>query len=451
MEFITEPQREVPIADEVDLCVVGGSCTGVFAAVRAARLGLRVGLIEQHYMLGGMATTAYITHWHSTLDSKDDGKVIGGLLDEVIHRLRRRNAILELPPPTRTQYKFNPAALAYELDHLIRENGIRTFLGARFSVPILKGNRVDAVVIEDKSGRRAIKASYYIDASGDGDLLTRAGFETVKQTPLQPASYQIMASGIDDVFENYSDLDIWQEVRSLAEKYQFPDSNPWIDVVPGVTGINNIFGPRMQGVDASDPDQLTQATLEGRRTAVAYLDMIRDRFPEHSHRIAVASFAQHLGIRETRKALCHYHLTGDDLLSGKVFEDAIANGTYPVDIHHPEGTLLRYLDGRECVITPAGEITWRTWRSPDTETPRCYHIPYRSLVPKKAVNLLCAGRLIDADRNAYGATRVMVNCNQTGEAAGVAAAIALDEGIEVGEVDATKLRYVLSAGGSIII
>jgi hypothetical protein len=315
----------------------------------------------------------------------------------------------------------------------------------------MRGQQVDAIVIEDKSGRRAIKARLFIDASGDGDLLRRAGFAAIQHQPLQPVSYQVLASGIQQLADASPGLDIWQEVRALAHQHGFPDSNPWLGPLPGLPALNNVFGARLNGVDASDPDQLSQAYLEGRRLAMAYLAMIRERFPQAAEQIALVAVAPALGVRETWHACCRHRLSRDELLYGEPFEDAIANGTYPVDVHHPDGTKLLYLDGREHVMSTGGEGVWRRWRAEGEATPACYHIPYRSLVPQGASNLLVAGRLIDADRDAYGAIRVMVNCNQTGEAAGVAAALALEAQIAVGDVPPRQLRNALAAGGSLVL
>jgi FAD dependent oxidoreductase len=121
-----------------------------------------------------------------------------------------------------------------------------------------------------------------------------------------------------------------------------------------------------------------------------------------------------------------------------------------VDIHHAAGTILRYLDGREEHIARDGSRTHARWREPHAAAPPYYRIPYRSLVPREAANLLVAGRLIDADREAFGAVRVMVNCNQMGEAVGVAAALALRGSHQVAHVPAAALRAALVAGGSLL-
>jgi hypothetical protein len=203
-------------------------------------------------------------------------------------------------------------------------------------------------------------------------------------------------------------------------------------------------------VDASDPDHLTRALISGRRVARAFLAALCHRFGPRAKRLVLAGWPMALGVRETWHARCLHRITEKELLSGKAFPDAIAHGTYPVDVHHPEGTLLRHLDGREERLRPGGSAVVRRWRARRGPTPRCYQVPYRALVPRAARNLLVAGRLLDADRGAYGALRVQVNCNQTGEAVGVAAWLALDGNLDAGEVDPALLRGRLADGGSLM-
>ena len=444
---ITEPARRTPVAWEGDLCVVGGSCTGVFAAVRAARLGLSVAVVEQNTLLGGTATAAQVNEWHSTLDTSGTRTIIGGLTAEVIARLRRREAVREIVPPGRSQYRFNSAEMAVELDELAREHGLRVFFGARCVAAVREGDTVRAALVEDKSGRRAIRARVFIDASGDGDLLRRAGFAAYQRPPLQPVNMQALVAGLDGLDEKT----VWHEVRGLAAAHGYPEgtSSPWFFDYPGAPqGVRNIFGPRISGVDASDADALSTAYAEGRRQHRALLDMIHTRYGRRAH---ILAWAQALGVRETWHARCRHQLTGAELLNGTRPDDAIAQGTYPVDVHNPDGTVLRYLDGREHSVNAAGEREERFWRDPALPTPPCYFVPFRALVPTGTDNLLVAGRLLDADRDAFGAVRVMVNCNQTGEAAGTAAALAVRGSLAPGSVDPGALRATLAAGGSILV
>ena len=156
-------------------------------------------------------------------------------------------------------------------------------------------------------------------------------------------------------------------------------------------------------------------------------------------------------MRETWHARCRHRLTGNEILHGEPFADSIAQGTYPVDIHSAEGTILRYLDGREEVVAKDGSHAWHRWQPDNAPVPACYHIPYRTLLPLEADNLLVAGRLLDADREAFGGVRVMVNMNQTGEAAGVAAALAHRSSTGFPQVNPAHLRTTLNSGGSLLL
>lgn len=447
---VHEPAREIQVAWRADLCVVGGSCTGVFAAVRAARLGLSVALVEQTAVLGGSATAAQVNDWHSVLDSRGEAPIIGGLTREVVERLRARGSLVEISPVTRSQFQFNSADLALELDALVREHRIRVFLCARCVAAARRAGQIEAAIIEDKSGRRAIVAKVFVDASGDGDLLRSAGFSARRPEVLQPVTMQALVGNFSRLHARYPNARPWSDLPARAPEHGYPLANsvPWVYPWPGLDDVRNIFGPRLQPVDASDADALSAALFEGRRCHRALIDMARAAYPEAPLQIVALPHA--LGVRETWHATCLHRLTGVELLSGEAFPDSIAQGTYPVDVHSPSGVVLRYLDGREESISREGIKVWTRWRPESEPTPRCYHIPYRALVPRDAANLLIAGRLIDAERDAFGAVRVMVNCNQMGEAVGVAAALALRLDVSVADVPVGLLRSTLVKGGSLL-
>ena len=445
---ITEPARSTPLCHEADLCVVGGSCTGVFAAVRAARLGLSVALVEQNTLLGGMAVAAQVNEWHSVNDTAGARRIIGGLTLEVVERLRRRGVLQEISPVHRSQFRFNSAELAVELDELVRAHRIRVFLAARCVAAVREGARITAAIIEDRSGRRAIAARYFVDASGDGNLLRHAGFAAEKPSVLQPVNLQAIIAG----FDAFSQPPAWPDLQAHLAAHAYPEANgrPWFFPVPGAPALRNLFGARLNGIDASDADAHTAALFEGRRLHRAYLDILQTHTAT-AEPLPVVAWAHALGVRETWHARCLHRLAGDEILGGNVFSDSIAQGTYPVDIHSAEGTILRYLDGREEVVPKTGEPLWRRWNPEGTPVPACYHIPYRSLLPLGADNLLVAGRLLDADREAFGGVRVMVNMNQTGEAAGVAAALACRFSCSLASVSIPALRAELNAGGSLLL
>ena len=213
-----------------------------------------------------------------------------------------------------------------------------------------------------------------------------------------------------------------------------------------------VAGTRVHNADCSIADELTRAEIESRRQIGAMCDILRSHYTG-GETLSLIQVPSYIGIRETRHTKCLHSLTEKEVLEGKRFHDSIANGSYRIDIHYSQqaGLTFRYLDGREIYVEPGKPDVIKRWREPLAEDPTFYQIPYRSLVPEGSKNVLVAGRLIGVDRGAYGAIRVMVNCNQTGEAAGVACALAFDAKVDVDRVNSDTLRETLKREGSIII
>jgi hypothetical protein len=317
-----------------------------------------------------------------------------------------------------------------------------------FAAPHVVDGKLEAIFVENKAGRGAIKAQMFIDATGDGDLAARLGCETYFASHLQPATTCALFSGWESLdFKGRS----YQEVLlEHAAKFNLPEGFIWGGYVPGSKNYM-LAGTRVYGVNPADADDLTAAELEGRRQVRAIMDIFREAAPDNE--LSLAALPARIGLRESRHVRCGYQLTGDDVLSGRRFPDPIANGSYRVDIHHQDkpGITLRYLDGREIYSRPGHPPQEGRWRAESAENPTFYQIPFRSMVPGTHPNLLIAGRMIDADPQAHAAIRVMVNMNQTGEAAGVAAHLALAGEGDVRKLDIDRLRSTLQAGGSIII
>lgn len=446
---VLEPANTLPIAAEVDVCVVGGSCTGVFAAVRAAQAGLRVALVEANGFFGGVGTAAIVNVWHSLFDTEGERRILGGLTQTMIDRLQARDAVRLRSPKDKDVYAyFNAAELAIELDRLVLEHPtIRPFLHARFARPLMaEPGFATHAVIEDKSGRRAIRAAVFIDATGDGDLLHRAGLPVRKAERPQPPTLCPVFSGLDAVRQRHPEFTL-QAVLDPARGGGLQHVFQWSSPIVGVPGLNFAAITRVQGADTADGDSLTAAEMEGRRQVRVICDVINRDFPSDGA-FRLAFLPTSIGIRESRHAVSTYRLTEADVLGGHRFADAIACGSYRVDVHHGAGITFKHLDGRtlDMLVDAAnGRPRWEEgrWRPATAENPTFYQIPYRSLVPQGARNILCAGRLVDADEGAYGAVRVMVNCNQTGEAAGAAAALAVANRQDVASLDAAAIRAML--------
>jgi len=452
VDTIREEPREIPIAADCDICVIGGSCTGVFAAVSAARLGAKVAVVEDNGFFGGVATASLVNIWHSIYDTTGKKQIIAGLTTEVIERLKKRSAVFVSKPTESRHFVLNTEELKTELDELVMEAGVRPFLHTRFVSPIMKDGRLVAIAVEDKSGRRAIRASYFVDATGDGDLIARMGLPSYKRDHLQPPTTCAIIRGLAEIKKNHPEFSLNRAAFDPQHPKALKAGFLWSAGVPGSQDDTMVAGTRVFGADCSDADQLTKAEIEGRRQVRAMCDILRENFVDDES-VPLAALPAKIGIRETRHAHCHHQLTETEVLTGKRFPDAIANGTYRVDIHHADkpGITFRYLDGREEYVAPNEARKVGRWRDEVSENPTFYQIPYRSLIPQGANNVLAAGRIIDADQGAFGAIRVMVNCNQTGEAAGTASYLALNEGTSVAKVDIEKLRKTMQKKGAIII
>jgi hypothetical protein len=212
-----------------------------------------------------------------------------------------------------------------------------------------------------------------------------------------------------------------------------------------------LAGTRIYGVNCSKAEELTKTEIEGRRQIRAILDMIRKYGKDLN--VGLVGLPSYVGIRETRHIGCLYQVTDDDALYGKTFDDAIANGSYVLDLHHQDkpGITFRYLDGTQRYSRPGFPEEKSRWRKETAVNPTFYQVPLRSLIPGKYNNLIVAGRMLDASVISFSGIRVMVNMNQLGEAAGVTSYLALHQNKKIRDVSAQDVRDLLTKGGSVII
>lgn len=447
MNTLHEPARDLPVIHEADVCVLGGSCTGLFAAIRAARLGARVVIVEKDNCFGGIATTAMVNVWHSLWDTEGKKQIIAGLTEETMNRLDRRGAVQrhERTNPSRG-FTFNSEELKIELDELAREALLKVYFHTQFAAPapLVENGRLAAVFVENKSGRGAIRARVFIDATGDADLAARLGCETYFANHLQPATACARFSG----WGTLSEANVGALIREHGPAHGLPPTFSWGNYVPN-SDVYMLAATRIHGINPANADDLTHGEIEGRRQVRAITDILRAHVP--GCRLSLEALPSRLGLRESRHIRSPYQLTGDDVLAGRTFDDAIAQGSYRVDVHHQDkpGITLRYLDGREEYHRPGFPSENGRWRPETAVNPTYYQIPYRTLLPVNGPgNVIVAGRMLDVDPIAHAAVRVMVNMNQTGEAAGVAAVLALETNTPLRTLDVAALRAKLIAGGS---
>jgi len=442
MQTILEPQKSSPVAAKVQLCVVGGSCTGLFAAVRAARLGLSVAIVEKQGCFGGVATNGYVNVWHSLHDVDNKKQIIAGLTWETIERLNKRHAV-QRGKSVNAAYLLDTELLKIELDNLAAESKLSVFFHTVYAAPYLSENQLKGIFIENKDGRQAILADFIIDASGDGDVARDLELNCYRLPHMQPPTPGFKLLG------DMAGLDIGKLLQAHGAEFGLPEDWGWGCAIPGSPQLAFRADTHVFDADCSKAADLTKAEAEGRRQILAVLDTL-NKYAPNPGAYQIAAIAPALGIRDGRHFESDYCLRGDDLLSGKAFADTIAYGTYRVDVHHANGPgiTFRDLDGNEYIHhdrnSPPERRMWRT----GDDYARYYQVPFAALVQRKHGNFITAGRMINADENAFGAIRVMVNLNQIGEAAGVAACAAVAGNTPVWDLDTDKIKRLLIAGGS---
>ncbi len=449
MDTIFEPARRIPVAAEADVCVIGGGCTGAFAALRAARLGASVVLIEGQNRLGGAATSGLVNVWHTLYDMTGREQIIAGLTQEVLGRLDARGALGHTETNPRTSYNFNPCELTILLDEMTAQAGIRVFFHTTYCAAVREADEVKAIVVENKNGRQAIRARFFIDATGDGDAARDLGIEPFKNKVVQPPSACFHLQG------NTDGVHLGRLVREHGAEFGLDDDWGWSTFVAGCEGIAMRADNHVFGVLCSDADDLTRAETEGRRLCAAFLRLLQKYGRSDTH-YAITNLCSYIGVRETVHYRTRFTATGWALLTGERYEDPILNGTYTVDIHHDRdnGITFRSLSGEEETVYGKGtRVERRNWREDAglTGDPAPYYqVPFSLLVPDGYKNFIAAGRMLNADDGAFGALRVMVNLNQLGEAAGVAAALCADGGEDVRTIDGKRVTAALRKGGSAV-
>lgn len=433
--ILQEPSRSTPVAFEVDVCVVGGGAAGVAAACAAARAGARVVLLERHGFLGGTLTTVSlgsICGLYAVTD-REIRSVVGGFVDRVIERLRLLGSA---PQPVRW---LKTASLPYDLfhmkvafDQLVEEAGVTVILHALVVGVAKDQGSITHTIVEDKSGRWAVKAKQFIDCSGDADLVhwSGAAYELDLESLQQPTA-MFRFGGVDP--QLVAEMDraaLHQQLeRAVADGLPLPRTAGGVFMErPGIAHLN--ITKVTVGGRAPDPQnsrELTEAERIGRAQILMYREAFRKYVPGFEDCFVIDSGSV-IGVRESRRLIGAYVLSDADIRSAARFEDAIACCAWPMEDHS------------------AGRSTKWVWLDDGSY----YQIPYRCLLPTGVENLLVAGRCASATHEAQASLRVTAQCFAMGEAAGHAAAAAADYDIPPRSLDVTKLQASLLANGAFL-
>lgn len=426
-----------------DLVVVGGGCTGVFAAVRAARLGLKVAIVEKSNCFGGVATNGLVNVWHTLLDADGKEQIIAGLTEEVQNSLIKGGYAC-VQNTQSAGIRFDPNAMKLMLDELVEKNRIHVFFHTHYGSLIQNGNRIEKIIVANKDGLGTVTASFFIDASGDGDLCRDAGIPCYTASAIQPPTPCCLING--EIKGNFGEL-----VLKHGKEFGLDDDWGWSGFVPGLKNVSMRADFHITDKLCCRAEDLTRAEIEGRRKMYALGALLKKYSnPE----IGIVDVCSGLGIRETVHFETAHKADQYDLLLGKTFEDPIMKGSYRIDIHDSVGGLtFKYLNGKKVYhkgkMNSKVESNWREEEGFTGDYARHYELPFEILVQNKIENLIPVGRMIHADEGAFGALRVMVNLNQLGEAAGVAAYLSVNGDQPIQAITGKQVRKLLVAGGSL--
>lgn len=438
-----------------DVVVAGGGTAGVVAAIACARSGAKTLIIERWGHLGG--TAVYGIPFLGIFDCNNK-KVNAGIPEEFIARLQKEGGSIgytfganwadnkhafSLTP-------FEPETYKYVAQEMVLESGSEILFHTYIADVVMDNDVVKGIKVFNKSGCYEISAKVFVDCTGDADLAYRSGAPMQEKTSMQNVSMLFKMGNVDldrftQALQSNSTVKGWGEWHTrvitgeklnnsqpstihIAGHFSFKNNKQTTFTAVSLTnGEVYINATRTININGSDAFELSKAEILERRNVNNIVKMLIDEIPgfENSHLLSTSP----VGIRESRNIIGEYVLTKDDVVSGRVFEDSIAKGAYPIDIHDPKGGKTQFT-----FISGGGS----------------YGIPYRCLVPKNIDGLLVAGRCLSATHEAVGTARIMGAVMSQGEAAGTAAALAVKTCTIPRDIDEKQLQALLRSNGAIL-
>jgi len=442
MKTIEEPARQIPIYGEYEVAVLGGGPAGIAAAVAAARAGRKTLLVERYGFLGGMGTAAGVTNFcglHANVHGELH-RVVQGIASDLLARIDRLDGLNKphLILGKILAQAYDTAAYKIAADDLLAAHKVDILfhaLGA--GVAMQDQARIDALFVETKAGRQAVRADIFIDCSGDGDLAAWAGAPFEVGDAAGHMLYPSMMFRLNNI-DPATAGEAWRTIPQLMEQaeakgtHQFPRKaaivRPQRSPIEWRVNFTQLKRGDGSAINGLAPDDLTRGEIDGRRQAIQAFQFLRT-VPgfEKSY---IVDLPPQLGIRETRRIVGGYQLSGDDVLGCASFADSIGVNGWPIEEH------------------VAGDVIFKFPPIPES---RGYNeLPYRMLVPEKIDNLLVAGRCASMTHEGQSAARVSGACFAMGEAAGAAASLALSGNRVPRDIAIERLQRALKERGAFI-
>jgi hypothetical protein len=420
--------------DRYDVVVIGAGSAGSSAAISAARAGASTLLVDRLAFMGGTSTAVLDTFYAFYTPGAAPRRVVGGLGWEVARALTADGVAFERPNTygAGTGVTYDQESLKVLWERLAEDAGVELLLHTWATGVRATDGRLEAVRLWNKGGERWVAATAFVDTSGDGDVCALAGVPHDAPSDggsIQSLSTLFKVANVDITAASaVPKAELWARMREAAAsgEYRLPRIEGSWHRTP-FEGVALIHMTRIPNVDATDPEQLTAAEVEGRRQVREYHRFLRDCVPGFERSVVVAT-SPSIGVRESRRVHGDYRLTRDDVLGGCRFPDEIALCGAPIEDHGA-----------------GGDTEWQYVGEGGV-----YGIPYRCLLPQGIDGLLVAGRCFSATHDAHASARSMATCMAMGQAAGTAAAMAVTAGSVPRRVPAADLRARLLADGALL-
>ncbi len=431
------PARKVPVLAEADVLVCGGGTAGISAACCAARHGAKVILLERWPSLGGMATNALVNIWHTSDRVK---QVIFGFVQEAIDRggsFVRRNAKY---PTTYETHDFDCEGMKVVFDRMLRDSGVRVFCDLKAVESIIEGNRTRGVLVDTKTGRKAVLGRIVIDATGDGDVAVNAGLPydfgrpgdgRVQGMTMMFELRGAVPTGGDKAAREQAQR-VLQTMRDLRDQGRFPQFNDRHAQHYLANGTNGLYNLCPASGDPLNEEELARLSADARAHVYAYLDLWRKELPAFAG-AEIVQMGHGIGIRESRRVRGMKTLDAQMVITAAKQPDAIGHGFWMIDIHDPTGT----------GYTTHSDQKPGMWLKPGES----YHIPLGICLNGQIRNLAVVGRCVSATHEGMASCRLQSHCMVMGQGVGTCAAMALDAGVDMAQIDVARLQSVLRKDG----
>ena len=416
-----------------DVIVVGGGLSGTAAAIAAAREGASALIIEKGNALGGAAVNALVNPFmpNKARINGENATIYRGIYETVLNKLCERGAVTG-----HNSRPFLEEELKYILNEMVLEAGVDILFHASiFAVERSKEKEenIEAISVAVRNGVMRLEADYFVDATGDATVAflsgcpTQLGRECDNLCQPMTLCFRLGNVDVERFISNKKSLDEAHKRALLNGELTNPRENILVFYTP-IPNVLHFNTTRVVKLDPTSPEELSQAELIARKQVFEIYEFMKKHAVGLENSFLMMTAAE-IGVRESRKIVGDYVLTEADCRAFRIFDDAISACNYDIDIHNPEGT------GTSHYYFPQDK-----W----------YTIPYRSLIPKGADNLIVAGRCISSDHGAQASYRVMPSVTCIGEAAGTAIALAAKAGVSVRDVSITELQKTLLSNNAFL-